>query len=109
MTPTSCPFCNALLPALTAPAAGEKLPCPRCGELVPAARWPVTTAIASGEPNVKPPAAELPLAQVPGKRKTALILVSVMFTMAAVGLGFMLWTIKERWRESEAGARPRHV
>ncbi len=93
-TMSACPFCNAVLPALTAPPAADKLPCPRCGELVPAVRWQVDTAIAAGAPKIEPPAA---IAEyVPGPRKTLLIVVGVMVTMAVVGLSYALWTTKLR-------------
>lgn len=89
-----CPFCNAVLPPLSGLPAADKLPCPRCGELVPAARWRVETAIAAGVPKLAPP----PPAEknVPGTRKTALIVIGVMVTMAIVGLSYALWTTKLR-------------
>jgi hypothetical protein len=92
-----CPFCNGLLPALsTSPSAG-KLPCPRCGELIAASRWQVDTAIASGEPKLTTHtgAADRPdttRQNVPGIRKTALIVLGIMLSMAVVGLSYMLWT-----------------
>ena len=95
MTPDAqCPFCNGILPALPTRPTGAKLPCPRCGEPVPAARWPVGTAIASGEPPlaVQPPR----MAPVPGVRKTAFAILGIMLVMTIVGLSYMLWTTKLR-------------
>jgi hypothetical protein len=92
-TTSCCPFCNAVLPKLTAPAAAEKIPCPRCGELIPAVRWEVTTSIAAGDPKKPLPPGREP---GPGIRKTAMVILGVMLTMAIVGLGYMLWTVKER-------------
>ncbi|MSQ97052.1 MAG: hypothetical protein EXR98_21200 [Gemmataceae bacterium] len=86
-----CPFCNAALPPLGAPSSAEKLPCPRCGEPVPAARWHVEpTAIREGPPPLASPHA------TPGNRPTALVVLGVMATMAVVGLGYMLWTVQDR-------------
>jgi hypothetical protein len=96
-----CPFCNGLLPWLSAQPSAEKLPCPRCGELIPASRWRVDTAIASGEPKLPTPTggADRPDATqqiVPGVRKTALIVLGIMLAMAVVGLSYALWTTKLR-------------
>jgi hypothetical protein len=88
----SCPYCNAALPALTAPPTGEKLPCPRCGEPVPAARWRVQTAVVAGEPPVRAQA----VSAAPALRKTAFIVLGIMFSMAVIGLAYALWTTKLR-------------
>src|SRR6266851_3224135 len=96
-----CPFCNGLLPALsTSPSAG-KLPCPRCGELIPASRWQVDTVIASGEPKLTTHTGGADRSDatrqiVPGIRKTALIVLGIMLAMAVVGLSYALWTTKLR-------------
>ena len=96
-----CPFCNGLLPGLSAQPSAEKLPCPRCGELIPASRWQVDTAIASGEPKLPTPTAgadrpDVTQQIVPGIRKTALIVLGIMLAMAVVGLSYALWTTKLR-------------
>jgi hypothetical protein len=91
--PANCPFCNGVLPALSKPATADKLPCPRCGELVPAARWLVDASIASGPPPAK---AAVVQPEVPGTRKTMLIVVGIMLTMAVIGLSYALWTTKLR-------------
>ena len=85
----NCPFCNARLPALAAVPIVDKLPCPRCGELIPAARWQFDPASAA------PPTSEKPAA-LPGNRKTMLIILGIMATMAIAGLSYALWTVKER-------------
>jgi hypothetical protein len=59
------------------------------------------TAIAAGEPRVKAPwgGTDQPAEaqqNPPGIRKTALLIVAVMVTMAVVGLGYALWTTKLR-------------
>jgi hypothetical protein len=88
-----CPFCNAALPALAAAPTADRLACPRCGEAVPASRWLVDTAIASVPPKIVPPSNQV---NVAGNRRIALILVSVMVTMAIIGLSYALWTTKLR-------------
>lgn len=89
--PTHCPFCNGVLPSLPAPLSTEKLACPRCGEPVPAARWRIDAgAIREGPPPVTP------ARDIPGSGPTALVVLGVMATMAILGLGFMLWTVKDR-------------
>jgi hypothetical protein len=94
MTPDAsvCPYCNAALPPLAAPPAAEKLPCPRCGEPVLASRWPVQTSLDVGEPPIHP---STPSA-VPGTRKTLLVILGIMFSMAVVGLTYALMTTKLR-------------
>lgn len=89
-----CPFCNAILPKLSAAPAAEKLPCPRCGELVPASRWQVNTSIPATTQSSATSAAIA--GERPGNRKTAMIVLGTMLTMAIIGLSYALWTIKER-------------
>ncbi|MBI3823167.1 MAG: hypothetical protein HY289_10880 [Planctomycetes bacterium] len=92
MPEAACPYCNAILPSLTAAPAAEKLPCPRCGELVPASRWQVDASVTPPSPAMSAAIG----AGRPGKRKTAVIIVSIMVTMAVVGLSYALWTIQVR-------------
>ena len=87
-TLAACPFCNAELPPLPAPPVGPRTPCPRCGEAVPSERFPLQTAIVAGPP---PPLAALP-SNVPGNKKTARIVLSVMAGMAVLTLIFALYT-----------------
>ena len=62
MTPTTCPFCNATVPAPVPPPAGGRTPCPRCGQMVPlpdAAAAPVSadaTLRAAVADAARPPA-----------------------------------------------------
>jgi hypothetical protein len=100
MSQSICPYCNAALPALAAPPTAEKLPCPRCGEPVPAARWQVDASVRTGAP----PALATPPSQVPGKGKTVVVLVSIMVAMAIIGLSYALWTTKLRRSRDPKGA-----
>jgi hypothetical protein len=94
---SSCPYCNATLPPLATTPTTEKLPCPRCGEMVPAARWRVdaATGIRPGEP---PLPTSLPRGEgtKADNRKTAFIIVGIMALMALLGGAYALWTTKER-------------
>ena len=95
MSESNCPFCNAPLPALAAPPAGANQPCPRCGEPVAAARWPIdpalATAIQVGEAPVRPRTDFRP-----ANRKTGLIVLVIMISMAVAGLSYALWTMQIR-------------
>jgi hypothetical protein len=95
MNDSHCPFCNAVLPALAAPPAGAKYPCPRCGEPVSAARWPIDPALA-GAIRAGEPLAHALLGIRAGIRKTMLIVVGIMASMALIGLSYMLWTTQTR-------------
>ncbi len=98
MNTNSCPFCNAPLPPLAAAPTADKLPCPRCGELVPAARWrvdPAAHGVREGEP--------IPQVKADNRgefsssnRKTAFVVVGIMLAMAIVGGSYALWTTKLR-------------
>jgi hypothetical protein len=91
----SCPFCNAPLPPLAGAPSTEKLPCPRCGELVPAGCWRVDAA-ATG---IRAGQAGKPDLRQEGKadnRKTALIMICIMLMMATIGLFYALWTLRDR-------------
>jgi hypothetical protein len=83
----ACPYCNAELPPLAAPATGRYAACPRCGEPVPAERFPATSAAPA-------PAPAPPLPQ--RKRQTAKVLLAIMVGMATLALVFALMT--QKWR-----------
>jgi hypothetical protein len=94
-----------MLPVLAAAPQQDHLPCPRCGEPVPASHWRHESAgaIRAGVPKGMPGAFTAtpgPQPSVPrdtkGIRKTAFIILSVMLVMAVVGLSYMLWTVKFR-------------
>jgi hypothetical protein len=95
MNASHCPFCNGVLPALTSRPADDKHKCPRCGEPIAAERWPVdpalATAIQAGAAPVQPPADFRP-----ANRKTGLIVLGVMISMAVAGLSYALWTTQIR-------------
>jgi hypothetical protein len=95
MNASHCPFCNGVLPALATPPGDDKHNCPRCGEPVAAARWPIdpalATAIKAGEAPVQPRADFRP-----ANRKTGLIVLGIMISMAVAGLSYALWTKKTR-------------
>jgi hypothetical protein len=96
-----CPFCNAVLPALGSAPSAERLPCPRCGEPVPAARWRVETGVREGPP---PAAPAPPAGPVPGIHNTMRVVVGVMIVMAIVGLSYALWTVQLRRARDPKGS-----
>ncbi|MBI2804755.1 MAG: hypothetical protein HYX68_07195 [Planctomycetes bacterium] len=96
-TSVLCPFCNAILPALAASPREDRVPCPRCGEAVPAGRWRVDPA--AGQVRAGPPPAPNPgseTAGVPGTRKTAFIVLGTMLVMATLAASYALWTTQLR-------------
>lgn len=95
MNASHCPFCNGVLPALAAPPAHDRLPCPRCGEPIPAARWPIDPALATAIQTAAPPLPSPPDPR-PANRKTGLIVLGIMFAMALTSLGYALWTTQTR-------------
>jgi hypothetical protein len=96
MNARNCPYCNSPLPVLAAPPANDKQPCPRCGESVLASHWPVdpalATALKTGDPPPRPPVAEQPPDFRAANRKTGLIILGIMVSMALIGLSYALWT-----------------
>ncbi len=96
-----CPFCNAVLPPLSAPPTLPRIPCPRCGEMVPATRWSVDLAAASLAGLPPKPVGP----QVPGTRRTMLVLLGVMAAMACISLVYALSTVSVR-REHDYKERP---
>jgi hypothetical protein len=79
------------------------MPCPRCGEAVPAARWPVDGAIQAGLPSVKsagiregaPPGDKATAAKpdhASANRRTALVILGIMCAMGSIGLSYALCT-----------------
>ncbi len=81
----TCPFCNARFPVVAPPA--ERVVCPRCGEPLPGQNVNGVQAAAPAPP---------PSAERPSKKRVVGVLALVMTTMAAVGLAFALWTVKDR-------------
>jgi hypothetical protein len=103
----TCPYCNAVIDAGSAPAAGSRIVCPRCGDaftLRPSDAFmnqpppPVETGI-TATPPVAPPARW-------SNRLIAAVVLGVMFVMAGGGLAFMLATQKER-RAHDTSRPPR--
>lgn len=96
MNDTHCPFCNAPLPVLAAPALGKQ-PCPRCGEPVPGDRWPVDPGLAT---SLRAGPAPAPVSSPPdfraANRRIAWTLLGIIASMAIIGLSYALWTKQAR-------------
>src|SRR5437660_6311103 len=92
--PTTCPFCNAAVTVAGVLPASRRVPCPRCGELVPvkgdgpSAGAPVESA------STQPPASPSGWTN----RQIGLAVLAFMAFMAAVALGYALKTVE--WRRS---------
>jgi hypothetical protein len=97
--PSTCPFCNAVLPPVPSPPSTEKLPCPRCGEPVAASHWQVATDAVSPPPRAN-------LGDAATRRRTALVLIGIMVLMAVTGLAYALYTVKLR---QSRHPRPREI
>jgi hypothetical protein len=91
----TCPYCNspALIPAGT--AAGQRVPCPRCGESFPY-RGPGAEALAA-RPATPPSAPDPPAEPRPlSNRKVAATVLGVMLVMAGLALAYALHTVMVR-------------
>lgn len=103
----SCPYCNAQVSVTTPPVAGQRLPCPRCGEM-----FPVT--VGSGQWAVGSQTEPTPKATVPtdgngvqrvdqaprprrwSNRAIAWTMLSIMCVMALIALAYALSTEQVR-------------
>ncbi|MBL8800140.1 MAG: hypothetical protein JNM56_40030 [Planctomycetia bacterium] len=101
---SACPYCNALLPAGTAPA-GQRPTCPRCGELLPA-RAPegIQAQLPPLAPATAPPEI-LPTAR-PSRRTVRSVVVGIMGVMALLSLAFALSTVSKRRSRDPRPPRP---
>ncbi len=95
MNASHCPFCNGVLPALASSPADGKHKCPRCGEPVAAERWKVDPALATAFQAGTAPVQRAADFR-PANRKTGLIVLGIMISMAVAGLSYALWTTKIR-------------
>lgn len=97
--PVSCPYCNAQVPVPAGTTAGQRIPCPRCGEL-----------FAYRGPDAGPPAAPVATAEAPSlakdapplagtgwsNRAIAGMILMVMATMAVLAMTFAQLTVEVR-------------
>src|SRR5262245_34858532 len=99
MTSTvNCPYCNAYVAVPAGTAAGQRVPCPRCGELF-AYRPPV----GNGFGAATPPGPTVTAATTQAPTRTGLsnwviagIVLGMMFVAAGVALWFALRTVEDR-------------
>ncbi len=87
-TELTCPFCNASLAGVVRGASDEPATCSRCGERLPA----TLTAQLPSEPFPAASAAAPSAARVPGKTKTLVAILAIMFSMAALATVFAYFT-----------------
>jgi hypothetical protein len=100
--PLTCPYCNAEVPVQPGMKAGQKISCPRCGEVFELLHTPAIQApppITGTPPSPAPPAASL-TAPVPdlrtrptrSNRLVGGLVLGVMLCMATLGLVYALAT-----------------
>src|SRR5262245_14532751 len=116
--PLACPYCNAYVTIPAGTLAGQRVPCPRCGEAFSyRLREDGASALA---PPTSAAITTMPLGSttVPttqrrwSNRAVAGVVVGVMVTMAAVGLWWALGTVNDRRardRPDPAGYLPADV
>src|SRR5262249_11672628 len=107
----SCPYCNSLVTLLRPAGAGQRLRCPRCHELFPYRGGEEVTQAPdnayvldpadtmdrfSGSSSTRPPRSW-------SNRAVALVIVSIMIAMAALGLTFALFTTESRRQRDRLG------
>lgn len=111
--PPTCPYCNAFVPVDPTAKAGQRVPCPRCGEAFTLRPPPVGTNGVQVMPSVltAPPAVDFDahrrLQVGTRKRITAAAVLGVMGLMAAIGLAFALYTVHDR-RVHDTAMPPPH-
>jgi len=110
----TCPYCNAHVLIADGAKAGQRVPCPRCGEAFTLRQPP---PVGTNGVQVIPPVLTAPPGvdfdvdrrQRVGSRKriTAAAVLGVMGLMAAVGLAFALYTVHDR-RVHDTAMPPPH-
>jgi hypothetical protein len=100
--PLCCPYCNAHVPLSVPITQGQRVRCPRCQEIIPYRR--AGTDLGENAIRVAPlafsgqapaelgPAVASPSQQRRSNRTIARLLLTLMGTMAVLGLAFALWT-----------------
>ena len=110
----TCPYCNAFVPVDPAAKAGQRVPCPRCGEAFTLRQPTVGTNGVQVMPSVltAPSAVDFDMhrrLQVgTRKRITAAAVLGVMGLMAAIGLAYALYTVHDRRVHDTAMPPPHH-
>jgi hypothetical protein len=99
--PLSCPYCNAYVAVAAGAAAGQRVPCPRCGEAFTLRPSQAPSTAVQSFPAVLPAAAPPDLdlradRAGRGKRRTLAAVLGGMAVMAAGGLTLALLTVGER-------------
>lgn len=93
--PLACPYCNAFVTAPADVVAGQRIPCPRCGEAFPY-RSRAENGSAVGQPT--PTTAMAPSATgvqtVRQRRPNWLIAVGVLGVMAVMATIGLIWSLK---------------
>src|SRR4051794_28428127 len=103
-TAFSCPYCGASF-ALPDAATAARVECPRCHEVFPnraALRLDASADTSAVDLNHRPAARSA--APRRSNRTVAVTVLGIMGTMAAIGLAFALWTVKDRRKHDRPNA-----
>ena len=98
--PLTCPFCNAVVPPMSGLTVGQRIACPRCGEVFAVSHVP--------EGQVAPSIAQMPelVGEAPKPVRANRILggavLGVMLVMAGIGLAYALATVQMRREHDRA-------
>jgi hypothetical protein len=113
--PSSCPYCNSLVPVPLSAAPGQRLVCPRCDEsflyrnLEGNGQGAIAEEATGGTP--RPDVVEVRLHRRRGWSNGALarLVLLVMGSMAVIGLAFALWTVQDRRSHDRKPTEPEVV
>jgi hypothetical protein len=87
----SCPYCNSPTAVPVGAHPGQRIPCPRCGELFPYRAPADAEAFTATPPPVAAPPPPVPVKRFSNKG-VVLVILSVMIVMALLGLLYALKT-----------------
>lgn len=107
----SCPYCNSSVTLVQPAAAGQRLRCPRCQELFPYRGGGQTISAQDDGVPLDPAEVggtfgerrESPAPRAWSNRAVALVILSVMGAMAAIGFAFAWYTTESRRQRDRLG------
>ena len=88
----TCPFCNAVIPPMPGLVLGQRIACPRCGEMFAVSHVPDTPVA----PVISPMRERVVSKPVRANRLVGAIVLGTMLLFAGVGLAFALATVQMR-------------
>jgi hypothetical protein len=97
---STCPYCNANLPANLQPVRGRGLVCPRCQEVLPHSAAAVPGTVQAAAEGFEPSRPR------PSSSRVAAYVLSLMFVMAAIGFTFAWYTTSTRRARDRQADQP---